>query len=69
MRVTAPPSKQVTATLGDLQQKIAAAEEQWLELEILREELAGSLTPVRLRSTQLATKKSTSSLAIRDVPR
>jgi ATP-binding cassette subfamily F protein uup len=32
----------VTATLGELQQKIAAAEAQWLELEILREELAGS---------------------------
>jgi ABC transport system ATP-binding/permease protein len=31
----------VTVQLGELQQKIAAAEEQWLELEILREELAG----------------------------
>ncbi len=31
----------VTAALGELQRKIAAAEEQWLELEILREELAG----------------------------
>jgi ATP-binding cassette subfamily F protein uup len=29
-----------TAALGDLQQKIAAAEERWLELEILREEIA-----------------------------
>ncbi len=33
--------EQVTASLGELQQKIAAAEEQWLELEILREEIAG----------------------------
>ena len=33
--------EQTTATLGDLQRKIAAAEEQWLALEILREELAG----------------------------
>ena len=33
--------EKTTAALGDLQQKIAAAEEQWLELEILREELAG----------------------------
>jgi ABC transport system ATP-binding/permease protein len=32
---------QTTAILGDLQRKIAAAEEQWLALEILREELAG----------------------------
>jgi ATP-binding cassette subfamily F protein uup len=32
--------EKVTATLGALQVKIAAAEEQWLELEILREELA-----------------------------
>ncbi len=32
--------EKVTAALGELQQKIAAAEEQWLELEILREELA-----------------------------
>jgi ATP-binding cassette subfamily F protein uup len=34
--------EQVTSALGDLQQKIAAAEEQWLELEIMREELAGN---------------------------
>ena len=34
--------EKVTALLGDLQLKIAAAEEQWLELEILREELTGS---------------------------
>jgi ATP-binding cassette subfamily F protein uup len=33
--------EKVTAALGELQKKIAAAEEQWLELEILREELAG----------------------------
>jgi ATP-binding cassette subfamily F protein uup len=31
---------QATEQLGELQRKIAAAEEQWLELEILREELA-----------------------------
>jgi ATP-binding cassette subfamily F protein uup len=34
--------EKVTVLLGDLQLKIAAAEEQWLELEILREELTGS---------------------------
>jgi len=34
--------EKVTAALGDLQLKIAAAEEQWLELEILREELANN---------------------------
>ncbi len=33
--------EQVTKALGELQRRIAAAEEQWLELEILREELAG----------------------------
>jgi ATP-binding cassette subfamily F protein uup len=33
--------EQVTAKLGELQRQIAAAEEQWLELEILREEIAG----------------------------
>lgn len=32
--------EKVTAALGELQHKIAAAEEQWLQLEILREELA-----------------------------
>ena len=31
-----------TKMLGDLHKKIAEAEEQWLELEILREELAGA---------------------------
>jgi ABC transport system ATP-binding/permease protein len=33
--------EKVTAALGDIQRKISAAEEQWLELETLREELAG----------------------------
>jgi len=33
--------EKVIATLGDLQHQIAAAEEQWLALEILREEIAG----------------------------
>ena len=33
--------EKVTAALGELQRNIAAAEEQWLELEILREEFAG----------------------------
>ncbi|MCK9915887.1 ABC-F family ATP-binding cassette domain-containing protein [Microbacteriaceae bacterium K1510] len=33
--------EKITGALGELQQKIATAEEQWLELEILREELAG----------------------------
>jgi ATP-binding cassette subfamily F protein uup len=33
--------EKVSAELGDIQQKIAAAEEQWLELEIRREEIAG----------------------------
>jgi len=32
--------EKVTAQLGEIQQRIAAAEEQWLQLEILREELA-----------------------------
>jgi ATP-binding cassette subfamily F protein uup len=34
--------ERTTAELGEVQQRIAAAEEQWLELEILREELAES---------------------------
>jgi ABC transport system ATP-binding/permease protein len=34
--------EKVTVQIGELQQRIAAAEEQWLELEILREEIAGS---------------------------
>jgi ABC transport system ATP-binding/permease protein len=33
--------EKVSAQVGELQQQIAEAEEQWLELEILREELAG----------------------------
>ena len=33
--------EQASRALGELQRKIAVAEEQWLELEILREELAG----------------------------
>jgi ATP-binding cassette subfamily F protein uup len=33
--------EKVTEALGVLQQKIAAAEEHWLELEIMREELTG----------------------------
>ena len=36
--------EKVSAALGELQQKIAAAEEQWLELEILREEHRRRLT-------------------------
>ncbi len=34
--------EKVTSALGELHHKIAVAEEQWLELEILREELAGA---------------------------
>ena len=34
--------EQTTRDFGELQQKIAAAEEKWLALEIMREELAGS---------------------------
>jgi ATP-binding cassette subfamily F protein uup len=34
--------EKATAALGKLQLKIATAEEQWLELEILREELANN---------------------------
>jgi ATP-binding cassette subfamily F protein uup len=33
--------EKVTTDLGETQRKLAAAEEQWLELEILREEVAG----------------------------
>jgi ATP-binding cassette subfamily F protein uup len=33
--------EKVTSDLGETQRKLAAAEEQWLELELLREELAG----------------------------
>ena len=34
--------EKVTTDLTDTQRKLAAAEEQWLELEILREELANN---------------------------
>jgi ATP-binding cassette subfamily F protein uup len=37
-----PSFERASARLGDLQRQIAAAEEQWLELEILREELAAA---------------------------
>ena len=40
-RATAPVSRRSPPRSATLQHKIAAAEEQWLELEILREELAG----------------------------
>lgn len=33
--------EKITNDLGEAQRKLAAAEEQWLELELLREELAG----------------------------
>jgi ABC transport system ATP-binding/permease protein len=33
--------EKVSVRVGELQRQITAAEEQWLELEILREELAG----------------------------
>ncbi len=36
--------EKVTTDLGDTQRKLAAAEEQWLDLEILREELSGKPT-------------------------
>ena len=39
--------ERTTVALAKLQQDIAAAEQQWLELEILREELAGAKEPVR----------------------
>ena len=42
MRATPPYSRKSLLTLGELQLKITAAEEQWLELEILREELANN---------------------------
>ena len=34
--------EETAAALGSVQKRIAAAEEQWLELEIMREELAGA---------------------------
>jgi ATP-binding cassette subfamily F protein uup len=39
--------ERTTAALTKLQHDIAAAEERWLDLEILREELAGTKEPVR----------------------
>jgi ATP-binding cassette subfamily F protein uup len=33
--------EKVTGELGEIQRQLAAAEEQWLQLEIMREELAG----------------------------
>jgi ATP-binding cassette subfamily F protein uup len=39
--------ERTAAALAKLQHDIAAAEEQWLELEILREELAGAPEPAR----------------------
>jgi len=39
--------ERTTAALAKLQQDIAAAEEQWLQLEILREELAGAAEAAR----------------------
>ena len=42
MRATAPLSKKSPPHSANCSRKIAAAEEQWLALEILREELAGS---------------------------
>ena len=44
--------EKVTAALGELQHRIAAAEEQWLALEILREE-------IRRRLVQLSNNSST----------
>jgi ATP-binding cassette subfamily F protein uup len=34
--------EKITSALGDLQHRIAAAEEEWLALEIMREEMAGA---------------------------
>jgi len=39
--------ERVTAALAKLQREIAVAEEHWLELEIMREELTGAIEPVR----------------------
>ena len=33
--------EKITTDLGETQRRLAAAEEQWLELEMLREEMAG----------------------------
>jgi ATP-binding cassette subfamily F protein uup len=37
-----PAFDKITNDLGETQRKLAAAEEQWLELEMMREEMAGS---------------------------
>jgi ATP-binding cassette subfamily F protein uup len=37
--------EKTTAALADLERRIAAAEEQWLALEMLREELLGTGQP------------------------
>ena len=44
--------ERTTVALAKLQQDIAAAEQQWLELEILREELAGPRTDASVMSLQ-----------------
>jgi ATP-binding cassette subfamily F protein uup len=36
-----PAFEKITTDLGETQRKLAAAEEQWLELEMMREEMAG----------------------------
>ena len=41
-RATAPRSTRRLQALGDVQAKLDEAEDRWLELEILREELSGS---------------------------
>ena len=46
-RGTALAFESVTAALAKLQREIAVAEERWLELEIMREELTGAIEPVR----------------------
>ena len=51
--------ERTTATLAKLQQDIAAAEEQWLELEILREELAGAKEPGSVLNEIAGTATST----------
>jgi ATP-binding cassette subfamily F protein uup len=33
--------EKITGDLGETQRKLAAAEEQWLELEMMREEMGG----------------------------
>ena len=41
LRATAPAFDQALTALGDVQTKLDEAEDRWLELEILREELSG----------------------------